>query len=83
VGWCLLRRWHGVPPAASGRLLGWPDQVSLCVVYAGVSVVLRTDAPEETFEIESFPITSVPVAAEHEIVVFSDFTTFTATTVAD
>jgi hypothetical protein len=74
---------YGVPPAASGRLLGWPDQVSLCVVYAGVSVVLRTDAPEETFEIESFPITSVLVAAEHEVVVFSDFTTFTATTVAD
>ena len=69
---------YGVPPAASGRLLGWPDQVSLCVVYAGVSVVLRTDAPEETFEIESFPITSVLVAAEHEVVVFSDFTTFTA-----
>jgi hypothetical protein len=69
---------YGVPPAASGRLLGWPDQVSLCVVYAGGGIVVRTDAPEETFEIESFPITSVLVAAEHDVVVFSDFTTFTA-----
>ena len=71
-------------PACRKRPPSWmADQVSLCVVYAGVSVVLRTDAPEETFEIESFPITSVLVAAEHEVVVFSDFTTFTATTVAD
>jgi hypothetical protein len=69
---------YGVPPAASGRLLGWPDQVSLCVVYAGGGIVVRTDAPEETFEIESFPITSVLVAADHEVVVFSDFTSFTA-----
>jgi hypothetical protein len=69
---------YGVPPAASGRLLGWPDQVSLCVVYAGGGIVVRTDAPEETFAIESFPITSVLVAADHEVVVFSDFTSFTA-----
>ena len=41
-------------------------------------MVLRTDAPEETFEIESFPITSVLAAADHEVVVFSDFTSFTA-----
>ena len=46
-------------------------------------MVVRTDAPEETFEVESFPITSVLVAAEDEVVVFSDLTTFTATTVAD
>jgi hypothetical protein len=70
---------YGVPPAASGRLLGWPDQISLCVVYAGGGIVVRTDAPEETFEIESFPITSVLVAADHEVVIiFSDFTSFTA-----
>jgi len=69
---------YGVPPAARGRLLGWPDQVSICVVYAGRGVVVRTDAPEETFEVESFPITSVLVAAEHEVVAFSDFTSFTA-----
>jgi hypothetical protein len=69
---------YGVPPAASGRLVGWPDEVSLCVVYGGSGVVVRTDAPEETFEIESFPITSVLVGSKDDVVVFSDFTSFAA-----
>jgi hypothetical protein len=69
-------RGYGVPPAARGCLLGWPDERSICVVYAGSAVVVRTDAPRETYEVEAFPIKGVFVVAAHNLVVFSDFTTF-------
>src|SRR5215813_685339 len=51
-------------PAASGRLIAWPDTKSLCVVYAGGGVVVRADEPTQTYEIEAFPITGTMVAAE-------------------
>jgi hypothetical protein len=69
---------YNYPAGAHGRLIGWPDEVSFCVVYAGGATVVRTDAPKEAFEIETFPITGVLVAPAHGLVVFSDFTSFTA-----
>jgi hypothetical protein len=69
---------YNYPAGARDRLIGWPDEVSFCVVYAGGATVVRTDAPKEAFEIETFPITGVLVAPAHGLVVFSDFTSFTA-----
>src|SRR5437868_4431274 len=36
---------YGYPTRAPNRLIGWPDERSLCVVYAGGAVVVRTDEP--------------------------------------
>jgi hypothetical protein len=35
---------YGVPPAASGCLIAWPDEVSLCVVYTGRGEVASDNA---------------------------------------
>lgn len=69
---------YGSPPAARGRLLGWPDGRSLCVVYAGGGVVVPSDAPHAAFEIEAFPITGIVVASDDKVVIFSTFTSFVA-----
>ena len=69
---------YDYPAAAHGLLIGWPDEVSFCVVYAGGATVVRADAPHEAFEIETFPITGVLVAPAQGLVVFADFTSFTA-----
>lgn len=69
---------YGVPPAASGRLIGWPDEWSICVVYAGGAVVVRTDDPTITYEINANPVTGALVLPEREMVVFSDFTNLVA-----
>ena len=69
---------YGSPPAAPGRLLGWPDGRSICVVYTGAGVVVRTDDPHDTFPVESFPITDVVVVPQLELVVFADFNVFAA-----
>jgi hypothetical protein len=69
---------YASPSIANGRLIGWPDRRSVCVVYAGCGVVVPSDAPDAAFEIDSFPITGVLVAPEHEMVFFSDFTSFAA-----
>jgi hypothetical protein len=63
------------PAAARGRLLGWPDEVSLCVVWAGGADVVRSDDPRATYEIEGVhPITDVLSVPDHRLVVFADFT---------
>jgi hypothetical protein len=69
---------YGVPPAASGRLIGWPDQWSICVVYTGGAVVMRADDPARTYEINAYPVTGALVGPEREMVVFSDFTNLVA-----
>ncbi len=69
---------YGVPPAVSGRLIGWPDEWSICVVYAGGAVVVRADDPTNTYEINASPVTGALVIAEREMVVFSDFTNLVA-----
>ena len=68
----------GVPPSMPGRLLGWPDEWSICVIYKGGGVVVRTDVPTETYEIESYPITSALVVPERGMVVFSDWLAMSA-----
>lgn len=69
---------YGVPPAAPGRLIAWPDERSFCVVYAGNGTVVHTYKPEESYEIEPFPITDLLVVPSHGVVVFADFIHVTA-----
>jgi hypothetical protein len=64
----------GFPRGAPNRLIGWPDERSRCVVYAGGAVVVRTDEPALNYEIAAAPITDVLVVPDHELVVFADFT---------
>jgi hypothetical protein len=65
---------YGVPLAAPGQVIGWPDEKSLCVVKAGNGCLVRTDDPTETSEIDAFPITDVLAIADRDLVVFADFT---------
>jgi hypothetical protein len=66
---------YGHPPAAPGRLLGWPDGVSLCVVWEGGAAVVRSDDPTATYEIEPIhPITGVFSVPERRMTLFADFT---------
>jgi hypothetical protein len=60
-----------------GRRLLW-GQLRLFTCRAGGGVVVPSDAPDDGFEIDSFPITGVLVALEDEVVIFSDFTSFAA-----
>jgi hypothetical protein len=69
---------YGVPPAARGRLIGWPDEHSLCVLYAGTATVVRANQPDATFEIDAFPITDVLVVPSDCLVLFADFTNLVA-----
>jgi hypothetical protein len=68
----------GVPPAMPGRVIGWPDEWSICVIYRGGGVVVRTEDPKQNYEIAPYPITSAFVVAEREIVLFSDWLTVAA-----
>ena len=69
---------YGSPPAATARLIAWPDARSFCVVYKGTGVVVRADDPHETYEIESYPVTGTFVVPKRGAVVFADFTSLTA-----
>jgi len=69
---------YGVPPAAPGQVIGWPDEKSLCVVKTGARCLVRTDDPTNTSEIDAFPITDVLVIPDHDLVVFADFTDLVA-----
>jgi hypothetical protein len=62
-----------VPPAIPGRLIGWPDELSVCVAYAGGGVVVRTDEPTNSYEIDCDPITGFVAVPERELLVFCDF----------
>jgi hypothetical protein len=66
---------YGHRAAAPGQLLGWPDEFSLCVVYAGGADVVRSDDPTQTYTVDTvWPITDVLSIPEHKLVVFADFT---------
>ena len=78
VGVFYGRASYPVPPACHGRLLAWPDERSICVVNAGSGTVVRSDAPKETYDIASFPITDLLVVPSHSLVVFADFTNLAA-----
>jgi hypothetical protein len=72
-------RTYGVPPAMRGRLIGWPDEQSLCVLYAGTATVVRANQPHATFEIDdAFPITDLLVVPSDGLVLFADFTDLVA-----
>lgn len=43
------------------------------MLYAGGAVVVRSDDPTSTYEIDCHPITGRLVVPEREVVVFSDF----------
>jgi hypothetical protein len=60
------------------RLFGWPDERSICVVVRGSATVVRTDAPEQAYEIDAFPVTAVLASPGHGLILFSDFTRFVA-----
>lgn len=69
---------YGYPARAPNRLIGWPDERSLCVVYAGGAVVVRTDQPALNYEIDAAPICDLLVVPDLELVVFADFTDLVA-----
>jgi hypothetical protein len=69
---------YGLPPPATSRLIAWPDARSFCVVYEGSAVVVRADNPQETYEIDTYPVTGTLVVPERRVVVFADFTNLTA-----
>jgi hypothetical protein len=64
---------YGSLPVLPGRIFGWPDEWSICVVYGGAGVVVRTDDPLATYEIDPYPISSAAVLPELGIVVFTDW----------
>ena len=55
------------------RLIGWPDERSICVAYRGGAVVVRTDDPRSTYEIDSYPVRGVHVVPEYGLVLFAGF----------
>ena len=69
---------YGVPPAAHAQVIGWPDEVSLCVVKGGSAWLVRTDEPTRNGEIAAFPICDVLVVPDHELGVFADLTNLIA-----
>jgi hypothetical protein len=70
---------YGHPSAAHGRLIGWPDELSFCVVWAGGADVVRSDDPTATYEIDAVhPITGVLSVPDRRMVVFADFTNLAA-----
>jgi hypothetical protein len=69
---------YKAPASAPSRLIAWPDARSFCVLYGGSAVVVRADDPQKTYEIDTYPVTQMFVAAERGIVVFADFTNLTA-----
>jgi hypothetical protein len=70
---------YSVPVTMRGRVIGWPDEWSICVVYGGGGVVVRTDDPSNAYEIESDPtITGLMVIPERELVIFADWTNLVA-----
>jgi hypothetical protein len=68
----------GVPPAATARLIAWPDGRSFCVLYKGGAVVVRADDPSETYEIDTYLVRGTFVVPKRGVVVFADHTNLTA-----
>jgi hypothetical protein len=68
----------GVPPAATARLITWPDGRSFCVVYKGSAVVVRGDDPRETYEIDTYLVRGTFTVPKRRMVVFADHTNLTA-----
>lgn len=68
----------GYGPAATAKLIAWPDERSFCVVYAGSGVVVRADDPHATYEIDTYFVRGTFVVPERGMVVFADHTNLTA-----
>jgi hypothetical protein len=69
---------YTAPASAPSRLIAWPDGRSFCVLYRGAAVVVRADNPQDTYEIDTYPVTQMFVTPERGVVVFADFTNLTA-----
>ena len=54
------------------RIIGWPDERSICVVWAGGAHVIRADEPTIVRKIDCDPITGLVIAAERHMIVFAD-----------
>lgn len=67
----------GVQPAATARLIAWPDGRSFCVVYKGSAVVVRADDPHQTYEIDTYLVRGTFVVPDRGVVVFADHTNLT------
>jgi hypothetical protein len=52
----------------------WPDGVSLAVVSAGYGYVVKAREPKSWVRLQPMPITDVRVIADHQLIVFADFT---------
>jgi hypothetical protein len=75
------RPWIGVFPGhANSRILDWPDRLSVCVVSGppvfAFAVVVRTDDPDQWFEIG--PFTDLRPIPEHDVVVSVEWTILVA-----
>jgi hypothetical protein len=68
----------GVPESARvsppSQVIGWPDELSLCVLHQGEAHVVRSDDPDRWFGVtDDLPTTGVLVAAGHVRVLFADY----------
>lgn len=53
-------------------VIGWPDELSVCVVFEGLGCLVRADDPARNEEIESWPMVyDLRVIPGHELVVFA------------
>jgi hypothetical protein len=55
------------------QVIGWPDELSVCVTRRGLGCVVRTDDPSRNAEIECWPILDTLVVPDHGLVVFCDW----------
>jgi hypothetical protein len=62
----------GISFEAPPQVIGWPDELSVCVVRRGIGCVVRTDDPATNAEIECWPIVDSLVVPDHRLVVFCD-----------
>jgi hypothetical protein len=69
---------YGVPPAAPATIIAMPDFESICVVRTGLGCIIHVDRPEQPERVETFPVTDIYVAPEHEVILLADFTDLVA-----
>lgn len=64
--------YDGISFETPPQVIGWPDELSVCVVRHGIGCVVRTDDPATNAEIECWPIVDSLVVPDHRLVVFCD-----------
>jgi len=78
------KAWIGVfafgyssPPAFS-RVVSTPDPTRVCVISRGAAYIVKADQPEIWEQIPAIPELDLRSLPEHQLFVFSDFTTLAA-----